>query len=255
MDGQKYPLEGHTALVTSSSRNLGAETVRVLAGAGANVIVNYFQSGSAAEELIAEVSDTPGVHSAVRGDTSSANSTRHLVESAMEAAPDTIDILVNNSGPFSMTPFSELSAADWYRIWDGNATAAFTAAQVLAPHMRSRGWGRIINISAGSAYLRNHSIYTVAKEALFIMTESMALEFAPEVTVNCIAPGQILESADDIAEFDPSFVDRAIARTPTGRLVTRSEVAELILAVCLPTFDQVTGSTIPVDGGWRINRF
>ena len=83
----------------------------------------------------------------------------------------------------------------------------------------------------------------------------MALELAPEITVNCIAPGQIVESADDIAEFDPSFVDRAIERTPAGRLVTRNEVAELLLSMCLPPFDMVTGTTIPIDGGWRINRF
>ena len=154
-----------------------------------------------------------------------------------------------------MTPFTELTVDEWDRIWNGNVTAAFLATQMLAPQMRSLGWGRIINVSAGSAYLRNHSIYTIAKEAMLTLTESMALELAPEITVNCIAPGQIAESADDIAEFDPSFVDRAIDRTPAGRLVTRNEVAGLLLAMCLPEFDMVTGATIPIEGGWRINRF
>lgn len=252
---EQFPLEGHTALVTSSSRNLGAEIVRVLAASGANVITTYFQSKSAAEDLVDELADTPGTHSAVHGDTRSATATCLLLENAIAAAPGTIDILVNNSGPFSMTPFTELTVDEWDRIWNGNVTAAFLATQMLAPQMRSLGWGRIINVSAGSAYLRNHSIYTIAKEAMLTLTESMALELAPEITVNCIAPGQIAESADDIAEFDPSFVDRAIDRTPAGRLVTRNEVAGLLLAMCLPEFDMVTGATIPIEGGWRINRF
>jgi|TARA_B110000263_G_scaffold248694_1_gene264197 NAD(P)-dependent dehydrogenase (short-subunit alcohol dehydrogenase family) len=252
---EQFPLEGHTALVTSSSRNLGAEIVRVLAASGANVITTYFQSKSAAEDLVDELADTPGTHSAVHGDTRSATATCLLLENAIAAAPGTIDILVNNSGPFSMTPFTELTVDEWDRIWNGNVTAAFLATQMLAPQMRSLGWGRIINVSAGSAYLRNHSIYTIAKEAMLTLTESMALELAPEITVNCIAPGQIAESADDMAEFDPSFVDRAIDRTPAGRLVTRNEVAGLLLAMCLPEFDMVTGATIPIEGGWRINRF
>ncbi len=154
-----------------------------------------------------------------------------------------------------MTPFSELPLDEWDRIWNGNATAAFLAAQMLAPQMRLLGWGRIVNVSAASAYLRNHSIYTVAKDAMITLTESMAFELAPEITVNCVAPGQIAESADDIAEFDPSFVERAIDRTPAGRLVTRNEVAELIVSICLPQFDMVTGTTIPIEGGWRINHF
>ena len=252
---EQFPLEGHTALVTSSSRNLGAEIVRVLAASGANVITTYFQSKSAAEDLVDELADTPGTHSAVHGDTRSATATCLLLENAIAAAPGTIDILVNNSGPFSMTPFTELTVDEWDRIWNGNVTAAFLATQMLAPQMRSLGWGRIINVSAGSAYLRNHSIYTIAKEAMLTLTESMALELAPEITVNCIAPGQIAESADDMAEFDPSFVDRKIQRTPAGRLVTRNEVAGLLLAMCLPEFDMVTGATIPIEGGWRINRF
>tara|TARA_B100001964_G_scaffold72520_3_gene82248 strand:+ start:664 stop:1356 length:693 start_codon:yes stop_codon:yes gene_type:complete len=229
--------------------------VRVLAASGANVVATYFQSKSAAEDLINELADTPGTHSVVYGDTSNAKSTRLLLDSATAAAPGTIDILVNNSGPFSMTPFSELPLDEWDRIWNGNATAAFLAAQMLAPQMRLLGWGRIVNVSAASAYLRNHSIYTVAKDAMITLTESMAFELAPEITVNCVAPGQIAESADDIAEFDPSFVERAIDRTPAGRLVTRNEVAELIVSICLPQFDMVTGTTIPIEGGWRINHF
>jgi NAD(P)-dependent dehydrogenase (short-subunit alcohol dehydrogenase family) len=73
--------------------------------------------------------------------------------------------------------------------------------------------------------------------------------------VNAVAPGQIVESAADIAEFDPTFVERAVEATPVGRLVTRGEVADLVVALCGPLFDSVTGATIPIDGGFRLQRF
>ena len=252
---RSHPLEGHTALITSSSRNLGAEVARRLAEEGASVIVTYFSSMELAKELVDGLAGTPGKHVAVFGDTSTAAGTREMVKQACRAASGTIDILVNNSGPFSMTPYAELPGEEWERIWDGNVTAAFISAQILTPVMRSNAWGRIVNVSAGSAYLRNHSIYTLAKEAIITLTESLAVELAPEITVNCVAPGQISESADEIADFDPTFVKRAISRTPLGRLVTRTEVAGVITGLCGKDFDAVTGVTIPVDGGWRINRF
>lgn len=248
-------LVGHTALVTSSSRNLGSEIVRTLAAAGANVVITYYQSKPSAEELLDELSSTNGCHVVVHGDTSTASTTRDMVGAAVEAAVEPIDIVINNSGPFSMTPYSELADEEWEKIWAGNVTSAFVVSQLLSPAMQSRGWGRIVNVSAGSAYLRNHSIYTLAKEATITLTESLAVELAPEITVNCVAPGQIAESADDIAAFDPSFVERALARTPSGRLVTRAEVAGIIVEFCSSRFDMVTGVTVPVDGGWRINRF
>ena len=81
------------------------------------------------------------------------------------------------------------------------------------------------------------------------------MELGPEVTVNAVAPGQILESADDIAEFDPTFVERAIEATPAGRLVTRREVADVVLDFCRPERGALTGVTVPVDGGFRLRRF
>jgi len=125
----------------------------------------------------------------------------------------------------------------------------------VVPAMRAAGWGRIVLLSAGSAALRNHSIYGLAKQAVEFLTEELALELGPEITVNAVAPGQIAESADDIAEFDAGFVERAIAHTPAGRLVTREEVAELVALLCGPAFDMVTGATLPIDGGWRLPRF
>jgi NAD(P)-dependent dehydrogenase (short-subunit alcohol dehydrogenase family) len=249
-------LSGRTALVTGSSRNLGAVIAERLAARGASVAVTYHGSERTARELVERLrASTGGEHLAVGGDLADPAQVRSLVAAAAEGLGGRIDVLVHNAGPFSMTPFTELDEAEWDGVWDVNVKAAQLATRLVAPAMREAGWGRIVLLSAGSAYLRNHSIYGLAKQAVSFMAEELALELGPEVTVNAVAPGQIAESADDIAEHDPSFVERAVAHTPAGRLVTRAEVAELVTALCGPAFDMVTGATLPVDGGWRLQRF
>ncbi len=214
-------------------------------------MVTYHDSEQVADELVHHL---PGDgHRTVYADTTTAAGVHAMVDAAVAAAPGTIDIVVNNSGPFSMEPFIDLDPAEWDRIWTANVKAAYLTAKLLVPAMH--GWGRIVNVSAGSAYLRNHSIYTLAKDAMITFTEALAVEVAPDVTVNCVAPGQIAESADDIAEFDPSFVEKAIAATPLGRLATRADVAAIVAELCGPRFDVVTGATIPIDGGWRLRSF
>ena len=248
----QHALAGRTALVTASSRNLGAAIARTLAGRGARVAVHYHASRAAAEELAAALGPETVV---VGGDAADAGAVRALVREAAAGLGGRVDVLVNNAGPFAIAPFASLAEADWDLVMDANLKAAYVASREAAPGMRAAGWGRIVNVGAGSAYLRNHSVYGLAKHAMATLTEELALELGPEVTVNAIAPGQILESADDVAAHDPTFVDRAVARTPLGRLVTRAEVAELVATMCGPVFDMVTGATIPIDGGWRLPRF
>jgi NAD(P)-dependent dehydrogenase (short-subunit alcohol dehydrogenase family) len=178
-----------------------------------------------------------------------------MVEAAQDGLGGPVDILVNNHGPFSMTPFHQMPADEFAHVMDGNLTLTLRAVQQVVPGMRAGGWGRIVNLSAGSAYLRNHSVYGLAKSAVGMLTESLALELGPEITVNAVAPGQIVESTPDIEDIDPTFVGRALARTPAGRLVSRHEVAEIVAALCAPPFDLLTGAVLPVDGGWRLNRF
>src|SRR5687767_7431095 len=221
-------LDGKTALVTGSSRNLGAAIARELAARGARLVVTYHRSRPAAEALLADVRTVAGVqHLLVGGDVSTGAGARALAEQAVSEA-GRVDVLVNNTGPFSMDPFAKLLEEEWDRILDANLKAAYVCSQVVVPGMRQAGWGRLVNVSAGSAYIRNHSVYTLAKAALVTLTEKLALELGPEITVNAIAPGQIAESAADIAEFDPTFVERSIEWTPLKRLVTRPEVAPIV---------------------------
>jgi len=255
LESTNLPLAGRRALVTSSSRNLGAQIARTLAEQGAAVAVTYQGSEQLARELVAELTDRTGTaHVVVKGDFREAEAVKRTVEAAQDGLGG-IDILVNNFGPFSAVPFAELPHETWESVWAGNVTTTYLATQAVVPGMRAGGWGRIINLSAGSAYLRNHSIYGLAKQAVITLTESLALELGPEITVNAVAPGQVEESAEDIGTIDPTFVERAVERTPTGRLVTRSEVADVVAQLCTPAFDMLTGAVLPLDGGWRFNRF
>lgn len=249
-------LTGRRALVTGSSRNLGAVIAERLAVRGATVAVTYRESEGAARELVERLrahSELP--HVAVGGDLTRSDQVRDLVAAAAEGLGGGIDVLVHNAGPFSMTPLLELDDAEWDEVFDVNLRAAQVATQAVAPGMRERGWGRVVLLSAGSAYLRNHSVYGLAKQAVAFLAEELAFELGPEVTVNAVAPGQIAESADDIAAYDPTFVARAVEATPAGRLATRAEVGDLVVRLCTDEFSMVTGATLPVDGGWRLQRF
>jgi len=250
-------LEGRAALVTAASQNLGAATAEALAERGADVAINYYdQSGGDADAVLGRLAAYGGTYAAIPGDVGTSDGVREMIADAREAlGGGPITVLVNNYGPFSMTPFVEMPVEEFDRIWDGNVKAVYAAVRELVPEMRAVGWGRIVNMSAGSAFLRNHSIYSLAKAAIMTLTESLALEVGPEIRVNAVAPGQIAESAEDMEAQDSSFMERIVDQTPIGRLVTRPEVASLIAEMCGPLFDAVNGVTLPIDGGARIPRF
>ena len=260
-------LTGKRVLVTGASRNLGAALAERLAQGEMSVAVNYRTSKTAAEELVARLeSETGRAHVAVAGDMGDAHDAQEAIGTAVERLGGPIDILVNNAGPFSITPFAELTEEEWDRVWDANVKATYLAVRAVAPAMRAaarefapkmqeKGWGRIINVSAVSAYVRNRSIYGLSKQAVVTLTEQLALELAPEVTVNAVAPGQIEESVQELAEFSPEWAGQVRARTPAGRLVHRAEIAEIVYLLCTHAFDMVTGVTIPVEGGLRLPRF
>ena len=248
-------LEGKTAFVTGASMNLGAVTARTLAEHGAIVAINYLGTEPEPVRLLESMRAHGNPAYAIAGDLANGQDARRVAEQALEKLGGRIDILVNNAGPFNADPFVTLAESEWDRIMNVNLKAAYLMAQAVAPGMQAAGWGRIITMAAGSAFIRNHGVYGLAKGAVILLTEALALELGPAITVNAVAPGQIAESGPDISAIDPTFVDRAIAHTPAGRLVTRAEVAGLIAWLCSPAADLITGHTIPVDGGWRFNRF
>ncbi|MGE5137927.1 MAG: SDR family NAD(P)-dependent oxidoreductase [Rudaea sp.] len=254
MPENNHSLASKVALITGAARNLGAVVAAEFASHGASVAITDFVFPPESLDRIEKLNSGPGRAVHFVSDASDPAQIADACKRATETLGP-IDILINNAGPFAMDPYLKLKVEDWDRVMDVNLRAIYLFAQQVAPGMNARGWGRFINISAGSAFLRNHSVYGLAKAAVRFLTEELALEMKPGVTVNAIAPGQIAESAPDIGAIDPTFIDRAIAITPAGRLVTRPDVARMMVELCSPAFDLVTGLTIPIDGGARLPRF
>jgi NAD(P)-dependent dehydrogenase (short-subunit alcohol dehydrogenase family) len=255
VEAAETPLEHKIALVTGASRNLGPVIVRELASAGATVAVNCLPSDEQeAAETVAELGDRGGGIEVFPADISRGIEVRDMGETILERFGH-IDILVHCAGPWCDTPFLELPEVDWDRIMDTNLKGGYLTSQIAVPSMKDRGWGRIVVISAGSAFIRTHSVYGLAKAAIIDFVESLAVQVAPEVTANVIAPGQIQESTE-IFDIDPTFVKRAIEYTPLGRLVTRKEIAEMILLICTsPAMRSITGQTFVMDGGWSLHKW
>ncbi len=249
-------LGGHRAVVTGASRNLGAEIAARLATAGVAVAVNYRSSHDEAEAVVASLTEVGrGRHWAVAGDVADPDDAVRVVAESAKALGGPIDILVNNAGPYSATPFLDLKEEEFDRVWNANTKATYLMARAVAPGMKEGGWGRIVNLSASSAFVRNRSVYTLANAAIITLTEELAVELAPDILVNAIAPGQIHESLEALEDIVPDWAVQVVSATPRGRLVTRREIADIVVLLCSPLFDSVTGVTLPVDGGLRLNTF
>ncbi len=254
MEFDEISLAGKVALVTGAGSNLPAVIAEELASFGATVALNDLELNEALQNVVKKIRAHSGRGFAFPGDVSKKVDIEDVIEK-VTGKVGVIDILVNGVGPYAGGPFLELSERDWDFVIDTNLKATFLLTQLVAPMMKQKGWGRIINFSAGSADYRGASVYGLAKNAIRYLTQSLALELGPEITVNDISPGQILESLPEVAEIDPAIPELAEKHTPTGKLVTRREIAKMAVLLCSPYFDSVTGQTVRMDGGWSIPRW
>ena len=238
-------LRDRVALVTGASSGAGVDIARELARCGARVAVHYRHSRAAADEVVAAIHRIGGEAKVFQADAAVTADVRRLVDEVASALGP-VSVLVNNAGPFADTAFRTLSERDWDYVMNANLKAAFLASQRVLPGMEKLGWGRIVNLGATSGLVRSHSVYGLAKAALLHLTESMAVEFAPHVTVNAVVPSQIASARTDRM---PAYKAAAIAATPLARLVTQPEIARMVVLVCSPAFDFVTGRAIILDGG------
>jgi len=245
-----FDFHGKVAVVTGSSRHLGATIARTLGACGAQVAVHYARQAEEANRVVGEIRDAGGVAEAFQADATDADALRRMAAAVLERF-GRVDILVNNVGPYADLPFASMPEEVWDRVMDSCVKAAYLLTQSFAPGMRDRGWGRIVNISAGSAFIRTHSVYGLAKAAIIHLTESLAVELAPQIRVNAIAPGQIQDS-EEIDRIDPTYKTRLAEATPLRRLVTRAEIAQAVCLLSSDLFPSLTGHTLVLDGGWSI---
>lgn len=261
-------LRGRTALVTGSVQGIGLAIARALAGAGARIAVHGLAGPGEAEAAVAELSDAGSPETrffdADMRDVAA-------IERMMREVADWggADILVNNAGIQKTVSFAEADAATWDAILAVNLSGAFHTMRLAMPAMAERGYGRVINIASvhGLVASVNKAPYVASKFGLVGMSKVAALEYARAgsraqggVTVNCIAPGwtetAIIEPQVEAraAEFggdrDKGIADLLAEKQPSRRTSDPSEIGSLALWLCNPVAHNVTGTTIPIDGGW-----
>jgi NAD(P)-dependent dehydrogenase (short-subunit alcohol dehydrogenase family) len=241
---------GRVALITGAKR-IGAAIARELAERGVDVALSYQRSKDEAEQAAADVRSIGRRAHVVRADLSNPGECDMLVASTVEALGG-LDILINMASVYSSVPFEETDEQVWSRVVNVDLRAAFLCARAAAPHMRTRGGGRIINFSdwvaaSGRPRYTGYIPYYVAKKGVIGLTEALALELAPDqILVNAIAPGPIL-APPGTSEEESKAVEAA---TPLGRW--GGEAAIVRAAMFLVDTDFVTGETIRVDGGRHV---
>lgn len=236
------PLKGKTALVTGAAKRIGRVLALTLAEAGANVAITYLNSAQEAEQTVRDLTALEVDAFAVRCDLRVPEAIDQTVGSVVEEFGQ-LDLLVNNAGVFASQPMEEISVEEWDAMFATNTRAPFLVAKAAYPHLRA-AQGRILNIGSlgGLHPWATHAHYCTSKAALHMLSKTMAKAWAPEISVNAVAPGMIVQG-----EVDEAYAHLAL-KTPMQRNGTAQDVAAAALFFATaPHF--ITGQLIAVDGG------
>lgn len=249
-------LEGKAVIVTGSSSGIGRATALRFGSEGASVAVTYHTDEAGAERTAAEVVDRGGDAMTARFDLLDDASVASMVRDVVSRW-DGVDVLVNNAVVWSQstrdgaTAFEDLPPADWRRLIRGNLEGSFLTTQHVVPSMKERGWGRIVNVSSSLAAdgLPGSAHYVSAKAGLHGLTRTLAVELATYgILTNTVLPGMTLTERGQ--RMIPTRVQAAVAsETPTNRLTTPEEVADLTVFLGSGRNGHVNGEAIRVTGG------
>lgn len=254
---------GRVAIVTGSTSGIGLAIAEAFATAGMTVVLNGLGEPSEVEATRARLAATHGVTvTYTPADMSRPADVRAMIETAQDLHRR-VDILVNNAGIQHVEPIESFPAEKWDAIIAVNLSSAFHAIRAAVPGMKARGFGRILNIASAHALVASpfKSAYVAAKHGILGLTRTVALELAEHaITCNAICPGYVLTPlvekqipdtarARGISE-DQVVRDVLLKAQPTRRFVAPSEIGALALFLAGPAAASITGTALPVDGGW-----
>ncbi len=252
-------LSGKTAVITGSNSGIGLGVAQFLAQAGADVVLNSFTDRDEDHALAEEIAKEHGVKARyIKADMSKGDECRMLIEQA-----GACDILINNAGIQHVAAIEEFPVGKWDAIIAINLSSAFHTTAAALPLMRAAGWGRVVNIASAHGLTASpyKSAYVAAKHGVVGMSKTVALETAQEpITCNAICPGYVLtplieaQIPDQMKKhnMDRDTVIREIMleRQPSKAFATTDQLGGTVAFLCSPAADQITGTTISVDGGW-----
>jgi 3-hydroxybutyrate dehydrogenase len=256
-------IAGKVAVITGSTSGIGLGVARALAEAGAHVVINSFTDSDDDHRCADTLARETGVRGLyLRADMSRPDEARGLVEQAA-AALGSVDILVNNAGIQHVAAIPDFPTEQWDRIIAINLSSAFHTTAAALPHMRRAGWGRVINIASAHGLTASpfKSAYVAAKHGIVGLTKVTALETAEEpITANAICPGYVLtplvenQIPDTMEKYgmDRETVVREVLlqRQPSKQFATVEQIGGTAVFLCSAAAEQITGTTISVDGGW-----
>lgn len=263
MSIQNRPLHGKTALITGSTSGIGLGIAQTLAQAGANIIINGFGDAQDIANIQKNLEEQYQIKvSYSSADMSKSEQITHMMKDA-ETQFGGVDILVNNAGIQYVANIEDFPAEKWDAIIAINLTSAFHTTRLALPNMRSKNWGRIINVASvhGLVASAQKSAYVAAKHGLVGFTKSCALETANTgITSNAICPGWVLtplvqKQVDARAEKDGTTNEEAkkallAEKQPSGEFVTPEQLGALALFLCSDAASQVRGVAWNMDGAW-----
>ena len=255
--------KGATALVTGSTSGIGLGIATSLAAKGVNVVLNGFGDAGEIEKLRAKLAADHGVKVQYDGaDLSKQDAIESMMRSAI-AEFGSIDILINNAGIQFVAPIDEFPVDKWNAIIALNLTASFHTIRLALPAMKTKKWGRIINVASAHALVASpfKSAYVAAKHGIAGLTKTVALEVAEQgITMNAICPGyvwtplvekQIPDTAKARGLTEAQVIsDVLLHAQPTKQFVQVTEVAALASFLASDEAASITGAIIPIDGGW-----
>lgn len=236
-------LAGKRILITGGARHLGKAIALGMARAGGRVAFTYLNSGDEAQQTLAEIQKIDARAQAIQCDIRKKESIAETVQAAVDGLGG-LDILVNNAGFFESAPFDQLTEDQWDNMFATNVRGPFLVSQQCLPMLRATR-GKIIHMGSlgGERPWATHAHYCSSKAALHMLTRTMAKALAPDVAVNCVAPGMI-----DQGDGDREFLARMAAHTPMRRNGTPDDIVNAVMFLAAAT-QFITGQILFVDGG------